>query len=296
MQGSPALLLTGSDLKMAKMFYTVDEVKTMLGLEDDAIRALIQEGKLHQLHDGPRRVFKADQVEALAAQASAKKPPPADTDATGFALEMADSTAAEASATPPADTALGGEDIQSLDEDQLALSGDTETLAGSAIGAAESASDVLQLDGSGSGSGLLDLTREGDDTSLGAVLDDIYPSPDKTATGASGFGSGIAAGLGTGLASALTPEAAEDQVDHVAGAVDAEQLAQDRIARAARPFTAGMFLAVALLALALSAVAAGLQGIMPGYLAFVCDNLLYFVIGSAAAALIVFVLGSILNK
>ena len=281
---------------MAKMFYTVDEVKTMLGLDDDAIGALIQDGKLRQLHDGPRRVFKADQVEVLAAQASAKTPPPADTDATGFALEMADSTAPGGPAASRADTALGAEDIQPLDEDKLVLGADTETLGGSAMASAESAQDVLQIDGSGSGSRLLDLTREGDDTSLGAVLDDIYPSQDKTTTGASGFGSGIAAGLGTGLASALTPDAAEDQADHGAAVADAGQSAQDRIASAARPFTAGMFLAVALLALALSAVAAVLQGVMPSYLTFVCQNLLYFVIGSVAAALIVFVLGSVLSK
>ena len=167
---------------MAKMFYTADEVKTMLGLDDDAIRDFVQQGKLRELHDGPRRVFKADQVEALAAQIPAKQPPPGDTDASGFALEMADSTAAGASATGRDDTALGAKDVQPLDEDQLAL-GDTEA-PGAAIPAGGSAQDVLQLDGSGSGSGLLDLTREGDDTSLGAVLDDIYPSEDDTAAGA----------------------------------------------------------------------------------------------------------------
>ncbi len=277
---------------MAKMFYTADEVKTMLGLDDDAIRALVREGKLHELHDGPRRVFKADQVEAIAAQTPAKRPPPADTDATGFSLEMADSTAPGASGT---DTALGAEDIQPSAEDQLAL-GDAETVARSAIGDGDSGQDVLQLDGSGSGSGLLDLTREGDDTSLGAVLDDIYPSEEDTAAGASGLASGIAAGLGTGLASALTPEAVESKADQGAAVVDAAQSAQDRIARAARPFTAGMFLAVALLALAFSAVAAVLQGIMPVYLAFVCQNLLYFLIGSVVVALLVFVLGTVLSK
>ncbi|MCK4850239.1 MAG: helix-turn-helix domain-containing protein [Phycisphaerae bacterium] len=278
---------------MAKMFYTVDEVKTMLALDDAAIRDLIQQGKLRELHDGPRRVFKADQVDALAAQASSKRPAPADTDATGFSLEMADSTAAGASGTGRADTALGAKDVQPPDEDQLTLA-DTET-PGSAAGTGGSGQDVLQLDGSGSGSGLLDLTREGDDTSLGAVLDEIYPGGEDTAAGASGLGSGIAAGLGTGLASALTPEAAESQAD-LGPAVDAAQLAQDRLARAVRPFTAGMFLAIALLALAFSAVAAVLQGIMPGYLAFVCQNLLYFLIASLAAALLVFVLGTVLSK
>ena len=279
---------------MAKMFYTVDEVKTMLGLDDSAIRDLIQEDKLRELHDGPRRVFKADQVDALAAQASSKRPAPPDTDAGGFALEMPDSTDAGASDTGRPDTALGAGDVQPVDEDQLALP-DTET-PGSAAGTGGSDQDVLQLDGSGSGSGLLDLTREGDDTSLGAVLDEIYPSEEDTTAGLSGLGSGIAAGLGTGLASALTPEAAEPQAADRGPAVDAAQLAQDRIVRATRPFIVGMFLAVALLALALSAVAAVLQGIMPGYLVFVCQNLLYFLIAFVAAALLVFVLGAVLSK
>ena len=278
---------------MAKMFYTVDEVKTMLGLDDSAIRDLIQQDKLRELHDGPRRVFKADQVDALAAQASSKRPAPPDTDAGGFALEMTDSTAPGASGTGSSDTALGAADVQPVDEDQLALA-DTETPS-SAAGTGGSDQDVLQLDGSGSGSGLLDLTREGDDTSLGAVLDEIYPSEEDTTAGLSGLGSRIAAGLGTGLASALTPEAAEPQADR-GPAVDAAQLAQDRIVRAARPFIVGLFLAVALLALALSAVAAVLQGIMPGYLVFVCQNLLYFLIASVAAALLVFVLGAVLSK
>lgn len=278
---------------MAKMFYTIDEVKTMLGLDDTAIRDLIQQDKLRELHDGPRRVFKAEQVDALTAQASSKRPAPPDTDAGGFALEMADSTAPGASGTGSADTDIGAADVQPVDEDQLAL-GDTETPS-SAAGTGGSDQDVLQLDGSGSGSGLLDLTREGDDTSLGAVLDEIYPSQEDTAAGLSGMGSGIAAGLGTGLASALTPEADESQVDR-AQAADAANLVQDRAARAARPFTAGMFLAIALLALAFSAVTAVLQGIMPAYLAFVCQNLLYFLIVSVAAALLVFVLGTVLSK
>jgi hypothetical protein len=36
--------------------------------------------------------------------------------------------------------------------------------------------DQMALEGVGSGSGLLDLTRESDDTSLGAVLDEITPA------------------------------------------------------------------------------------------------------------------------
>lgn len=48
--------------------------------------------------------------------------------------------------------------------------------------------DDLTLDSVGSGSGLLDLTREADDTSLGAeLLDEIYPDAGETGTGDAGM-------------------------------------------------------------------------------------------------------------
>ena len=52
--------------------------------------------------------------------------------------------------------------------------------------------DQLSLEGVGSGSGLLDLTRESDDTSLGAeLLDEIYPGTDQKQDGGIGSASGI---------------------------------------------------------------------------------------------------------
>ena len=279
---------------MAKMFYTADEVKTMFGLDDQGLRALVQKGKLRELHDGPRRVFKANEVEALSAQAPPKRPAPADTDASGFALEMADSTAAGASGPVKADTALGAEGIQASDQDRLGLA-DTDARARTTLAPGESGEGALQLDASGSGSGLLDLTREGDDTSLGAVLDEIYPGEEATAASGPGLGTAVAAAMGTGLASALepaVPEAPEAQVVHAA----AEQSAQVRIARAARPFVLAMILAVVLLGLAFSALTARLQDIMPRYLTILSDNLLYFLIASAVIALAIFVAAAILGR
>jgi hypothetical protein len=56
----------------------------------------------------------------------------------------------------------------------------------------------VNLEGVGSGSGLLDLTRESDDTSLGAeLLDEIAPSPARrSAISDSGVSSGLGSGLG----------------------------------------------------------------------------------------------------
>lgn len=277
---------------MAKMFYTADEVKTMLGLNDDSLRSAVHDGKLRELHDGPRRVFKASEVEALAAGGPAAGGAAAEPAGQGssLTLEMADSTAAGVSASA-GDTAVTADSVEPSDEDQLTLGGDTAAGAGGGITQAESGPGILQLDGEGSGSGLLDLTREGDDTSLGAVLDEIYPGEQEGVAGSTGLGSGIVAGLGTGLASALTPE--EQEAEGVSAEAQGVGYGVDN---SYRPFTAVMVPAVILLALALVAVAGVLQGITPAFVAILRDNLLYFLIGSAGVTLIIFVLSSVLSK
>src|ERR1700749_2491826 len=50
---------------MAKMFYTLDEAKSALGKSEDEIKAYAREGRLREFRDGPRLMFKADQVEQL---------------------------------------------------------------------------------------------------------------------------------------------------------------------------------------------------------------------------------------
>src|SRR5204862_3440468 len=50
---------------MAKMFYTLDEAKAALGKNEEEIKQLTREGRLREFRDGPRLMFKADQVEQL---------------------------------------------------------------------------------------------------------------------------------------------------------------------------------------------------------------------------------------
>src|SRR3954449_3996649 len=50
---------------MAKMFYTLEETKSALGRGEDDIKQLAREGRLREFRDGPRLMFKADQVEQL---------------------------------------------------------------------------------------------------------------------------------------------------------------------------------------------------------------------------------------
>lgn len=108
---------------MAKMFYTLAEAQEKLGMNEDEIKQLAREGRLREFRDGPRLMFKADQVEQLRSE---RYVPPLDLSDSGASL--------------------------SLDDSDF-----------------------------GSGSGLLALTQESDDTSIGNAL--LGNDPDDTALG-----------------------------------------------------------------------------------------------------------------
>src|SRR3954462_13636603 len=52
---------------MAKMFYTLEETKSALGKSEDEIKQFARDGRLREFRDGPRLMFKADQVDQLRA-------------------------------------------------------------------------------------------------------------------------------------------------------------------------------------------------------------------------------------
>ncbi len=82
------------------------------------------------------------------------------------------------------DTALTGEGINVLDESSGGFNVTDDSMAETAVGPAgssgeaslEEIEDDVNLDSFGSGSGLLDLSLQADDTSLGGILDEIYTS------------------------------------------------------------------------------------------------------------------------
>lgn len=194
---------------MAKMFYTMEETKAALGKNEEEVKQLAREGRLREFRDGPRLMFKADQVEQLKSElGSSPEPisiaPEADS---GAPIALADSQSSgviglvDSDASAPAskedthiDIGLSGSlgdvpspgragdsragsrsgtgtglNILDVDESRRA-----DPSAQTDINAA--AADQITLEGAGSGSGLLDLTRESDDTSLGAVFDELTPS------------------------------------------------------------------------------------------------------------------------
>lgn len=152
---------------MAKMFYSLEETAQKLGITPEQVKQLVVEGKLQQFRDRTNLMFKRDQVDQLAQEmASAGSaaggsggPIPLAED-TGK-LELADSKAGSGQASG----------INVFDADEIEVA---DPMAQTQV--TKAAGDDLGLDSGGSGSGLLELTRESDDTSLGAeLLEEIYP-------------------------------------------------------------------------------------------------------------------------
>lgn len=221
---------------MAKMFYTLDETKTALGRNEEEIKQLAREGRLREFRDGPRLMFKADQVEQLKGEIASGGGAgsgmidlgPSDS---GSPIGLADSRGASGIGISLSDTGGGTGAGMSL-KDDTAMAGDiglsasvggmpsptspsgtgVDLRSGSGSGLnvlgvddshgadpsaqtaiSSSMQDQVNLEAVGSGSGLLDLTRESDDTSLGAeLLDEITPGG--TAVGARRQGGGGASG------------------------------------------------------------------------------------------------------
>ncbi len=184
-----------------KMYYTEEETIAKLGIDAATLTNLVRDQKLRVFRDGARNMFRADEVDALetepppaesaadsvavdsaAAESVALKPPPADTAAAEEEIELTPADTSSGSSIslvdsmsqppPPGkeDTVITAEGVSIFDEEDLDVEA-ADPMAKTQV--TMRMEDQVASDGSGSGSGLLDLTRESDDTSLGEVLDRI---------------------------------------------------------------------------------------------------------------------------
>jgi hypothetical protein len=205
---------------MAKMFYTIDETTQALGKTEEEVKQLTREGKLREFRDGPRLMFKADQVENLKAELGISGDQidlgPSDT---GSALSLSDSRSGTGSGSVLSLADTGNKDDTAMDVGLSGTRGPSarkgNTKSGTSVGSGtginvlgiddsdpsaktsagqSSYADQASLDQVGSGSGLLDLSRENrDDTSLGGVLEEISPrGGDLSASGVAVGGSASA--------------------------------------------------------------------------------------------------------
>lgn len=194
---------------MAKMFYTMEETQAALGKNEEEVKQLTREGRLREYRDGAKLMYKSDQVDQLKNELAAiggdalelggaeSGAPIGLVDSkggSGSVLGLADSVGKEDSSLA-ADLGASGTGIPSpgrsgsrtgtatgitvfgMEEGADRADPSAQTAATPALGS------EMGLESVGSGSGLLDLTRESDDTSLGAeLLDEIQPGKGKRGT------------------------------------------------------------------------------------------------------------------
>ena len=270
-----------------KMYYNEQEAAKALNITQAALTQLVTDKKLRVYADGSRKMFKAVEVEAIP-----PAPGPAPTEEPALSL----SDTGEIQLTP-ADSA--NRDAISLDLEEPA--GGKKSDTGAATGPGISIFDTHDLEvesadpmaktsiapsddaaeAGGSGSGLLDLTREPDDTSLGAVLEDISVE--------SGVG-------GSAVMAAQEDETALSDVPVTMAAAPAEPAVLHELDPMAGLFT-GMATGAMIVMLILGAVAvAAVMGSVPPYVDLMQKNLLIFLAVAAVVVIIGAVVGMVMGK
>ncbi|MDY7009551.1 MAG: hypothetical protein SVV80_02215 [Planctomycetota bacterium] len=257
-----------------KIYYTEQETLEKLGLTGQQLQGLVSEGKLRTFPDGQKKMFKAEEVDALvsAGEGVEVELTPADTAAEDIVTL---SEAEEITSAPDkADTVITSEGISVFDEEDLGV----DSMGKTAI--APSVEDRISLEGVGSGSGLLDLTRESDDTSLGAeVLEHIdvenaIPS------------SGVFEGITEAEETTAEAEPAVAGIPDVAEKIDAGSGA-----------FSGLIVAGCLLMMLMGAVViAVMLGTVPPYMESLQKNWLIFIGVSVVATAVLAIIGYVLGK
>jgi hypothetical protein len=292
----------------SKMYYSEQEAADLLGVSVDGLAQYVKDQRLQVFKDGNKNMYKGGEVEALAGSDSplGEADPMARTtmDSSGGEIELTPAEDSLGDADPMARTVMDpqGGGVSLSDADDLAPGGGKEDTVITAEGIsifdeedleietadpmaktqiAPSLEDQIALDGVGSGSGLLDLTQESDDTSLGAELLDHIDIEEPSEPVA--FDSGDQQ-----PAVAIQPVATEFVVD------------SDNVAEAPDPM-AGMFTGLlvgcAALALLIGAVAiAGITDMIPGYIETMDNQLTMVMVVGVVFALVAGGLGMMLGK
>lgn len=172
---------------MAKMFYSLEEAAERLGKSADEVRDMASRNEITEFRDGDKLIFKVDQIDLLVGDDDEA---PGESAASGSMIPLVDS---QSSAMGLVDSATGsgtglgasGLDLEGIDEEGSVGGTGISVFDADELEEADPSAvtqmtdeplDAVSLESFGSGSGLMDLTRESDDTSLGAegLLDELY--------------------------------------------------------------------------------------------------------------------------
>ncbi|MBI1824877.1 MAG: helix-turn-helix domain-containing protein [Planctomycetes bacterium] len=304
---------------MAKMFYTAKEAAEKLGRSEIDLKDLVREGKLREFRDAGTVNYKVGDVDGLVGKMPAKGPAKAPApqvaaaaassrsasgeivlepiDDSGIELAPSRSDVIKLETADAEETATGvrlqkkkkeGSSVPSVglnvfDDDEL--DEHVDPLAQTAV------SDVagLGLEGTGSGSGILDLTRESDDTSLGAeLLDEIYTGEEESG-GTVEMGDATRAGLDEAIPADAPQEAHAEPVLAATAVTPAAKPARGAVTKVileygpdpvATALSAVMVAAIAVMLVGGLGGAALLQKSVPGLLKTIYANLMIFSLAS----------------
>lgn len=332
---------------MAKKFYNLEEAAEKLNLSPDEVKDLAKSKQLEQFRNGDKFMYKVEQVDALAGGSKTGSGGPIDLADSGEsdAIKLSEDSAASkadslslADDTDVADAiepATGRTNIgksvpgKGKKEDPRQATGvsvfdadeveNADPMAQTQVtNPSSTADEELALESVGSGSGLLDLTRESDDTSLGAeLLDEIYPGggegSDSKADG-SNTGSGTAGATATGASAqgssgvfegAITMESGPSGLENIQGEPEiGSGLVDVPVVEEADPagsgLAGGLLLGTAAsiflgLMIALSAVM-DIRSPITAYLAASSSNLLIVCVGLLAVTLVLGGVGFAIGK
>src|SRR5687768_5765058 len=137
---------------MAKMFYTMEEAKATLGKSEEEVKQYAREGRLREFRDGPRLMFKADQVEQLKSElASGGGTPDLGVSDSGGLIGLVDTTGASGTSITLSEADTGQSSVAGLGGLGGSASGIRLAPGGSMAGASGTG---ISLAGTGTGMGL----------------------------------------------------------------------------------------------------------------------------------------------
>ena len=291
---------------MAKMYYSEPETCEILGLDVDGLMEFVNSGRLQMYQDGPKHVYKASDVDSLKDEIGTGDQGEDDialaTDGEADAISLADVDIEmeQAPEIKKEDTVITAAGISIFDDEDLEIE-EADPMAATQI--APSLDDQVALDGIGSGSGLLDLTRESDDTSLGVeVLDHIDMEGGSGLSGGFGAADTGLSGMGTGLSGEFSGAGDFDGADMEPAPVAYEPQPTEppvfvEPIDASSGFFSGMLVTVTLVSFIMVIVMiSAFMGNISSMLQGLRDNSMFVVIGGFVAALIFGVIGLFIGK
>lgn len=284
---------------MAKQFYTLEEVCDLLGRDADTVKKMVRDGALREFRDQGKVYFKAEDVNKARGGAGAR----GSGDTGEIKLEPVEEELPSLSESGSGGTSIIGLEALGEPRGRNKQKEDTTVVPATGVGVFEDdeveidadpmaktqittgASDAVSLEGTGSGSGLLDLTREADDTSLGAeLLDEIYPGEEEQAEAA------------PRAAVAPMPREEEPALEEAEGG-EALEPVYVQVGDPLEGLFDGLLIgALLVLVLAGTVVSGLLQGSFPSYARMFSDSFLIFIGGVLLVVLLTTLVGWLIGR